>query len=141
MVFLVGVVGNISACHADARGSIPRRGAFWYLPEGSVYQSDLQLLELFRSVFHLLTCLELYEGVQSQPDSLLESRKAWHKGIARAPSYVFYCVKKSGFDPIMRSRLSWGGVEPSLVGFRSLAGGPGFDPSLPGSTLPVLKAT
>ena len=24
---LVGVVGNISACHADARGSIPRRGA------------------------------------------------------------------------------------------------------------------
>ena len=22
-----GVVGNISACHADARGSIPRRGA------------------------------------------------------------------------------------------------------------------
>ena len=26
--FLVGVVGNISACHADARGSIPRRGAF-----------------------------------------------------------------------------------------------------------------
>ena len=25
---LVGVVGNISACHADARGSIPRRGAF-----------------------------------------------------------------------------------------------------------------
>ena len=22
----VGVVGNISACHADARGSIPRRG-------------------------------------------------------------------------------------------------------------------
>ena len=28
MVFLVGVVGNISACHADARGSIPRRGAF-----------------------------------------------------------------------------------------------------------------
>ena len=27
-MFLVGVVGNISACHADARGSIPRRGAF-----------------------------------------------------------------------------------------------------------------
>ena len=27
-VILVGVVGNISACHADARGSIPRRGAF-----------------------------------------------------------------------------------------------------------------
>ena len=23
-----GVVGNISACHADARGSIPRDGAF-----------------------------------------------------------------------------------------------------------------
>ena len=28
-VFLVGVVGNISACHADARGSIPRLGAFF----------------------------------------------------------------------------------------------------------------
>ncbi len=28
--FLVGVVGNISACHADARGSIPRLGvSFW----------------------------------------------------------------------------------------------------------------
>ena len=27
--FLVGVVGNISACHADARGSIPRRGALF----------------------------------------------------------------------------------------------------------------
>jgi hypothetical protein len=23
-----GVVGNISACHADARGSIPRRGVY-----------------------------------------------------------------------------------------------------------------
>ena len=30
-VVLVGVVGNISACHADARGSIPRRGAFLVL--------------------------------------------------------------------------------------------------------------
>ena len=26
---LVGVVGNISACHADARGSIPRLGVFF----------------------------------------------------------------------------------------------------------------
>ena len=26
-----GVVGNISACHADARGSIPRRGALYFL--------------------------------------------------------------------------------------------------------------
>ena len=25
-IFRDGVVGNISACHADARGSIPRRG-------------------------------------------------------------------------------------------------------------------
>ena len=31
-LILVGVVGNISACHADARGSIPRRGAFWSDP-------------------------------------------------------------------------------------------------------------
>ena len=29
--FLVGVVGNISACHADARGSIPRLGVFCFL--------------------------------------------------------------------------------------------------------------
>ena len=28
--FLVGVVGNISACHADARGSIPRLGVFLF---------------------------------------------------------------------------------------------------------------
>ncbi len=28
--FLVGVVGNISACHADARGSIPRLGVFFF---------------------------------------------------------------------------------------------------------------
>ncbi len=28
VLFRDGVVGNISACHADARGSIPRRGAF-----------------------------------------------------------------------------------------------------------------
>ena len=27
IAFRDGVVGNISACHADARGSIPRRGA------------------------------------------------------------------------------------------------------------------
>ena len=27
--FLVGVVGNISACHADARGSIPRLGVIF----------------------------------------------------------------------------------------------------------------
>ena len=27
-MILVGVVGNISACHADAPGSIPGRGAF-----------------------------------------------------------------------------------------------------------------
>ena len=30
-MFLIGVVGNISACHADARGSIPRSGVFFYL--------------------------------------------------------------------------------------------------------------
>ena len=31
----VGVVGNISACHADARGSIPRRGGvYFFLPSG-----------------------------------------------------------------------------------------------------------
>ena len=28
-LLLVGVVGNISACHADARGSIPRLGVFF----------------------------------------------------------------------------------------------------------------
>ena len=28
----VGVVGNISACHADARGSIPRHGEFFSFP-------------------------------------------------------------------------------------------------------------
>ncbi len=28
---LIGVVGNISACHADARGSIPRFGVIFFL--------------------------------------------------------------------------------------------------------------
>ena len=49
--------------------------------------------------FYLLTCLELYEGVQSQPDSLLESRKAWQKGIARAPSYEFYRTTMNDYIP------------------------------------------
>ena len=31
ITFRDGVVGNISACHADARGSIPRRGGFMQL--------------------------------------------------------------------------------------------------------------
>ena len=30
-IIRVGVVGNISACHADARGSIPRHGGFFFL--------------------------------------------------------------------------------------------------------------
>ncbi len=30
VAFRDGVVGNISACHADARGSIPRRGASFF---------------------------------------------------------------------------------------------------------------
>ena len=38
VTLLVGVVGNISACHADARGSIPRRGAFPFIPVSLVGQ-------------------------------------------------------------------------------------------------------
>ena len=30
LVIRYGVVGNISACHADARGSIPRFGVFFF---------------------------------------------------------------------------------------------------------------
>ena len=55
----VGVVGNISACHADARGSIPRRGDATFFFSGwlslrgsvprprsfSVYASIAQLAE------------------------------------------------------------------------------------------------
>ena len=43
-LFLVGVVGNISACHADAPGSIPGRGAF--IGDGCIAQwqsSGLQI--------------------------------------------------------------------------------------------------
>ena len=36
-LFLVGVVGNISACHADAPGSIPGRGAFCHKPTSSLH--------------------------------------------------------------------------------------------------------
>ena len=43
--FLVGVVGNISACHADARGSIPRLGVFFFSPKITVkYTSKNEVL-------------------------------------------------------------------------------------------------
>ena len=46
-VFLVGVVGNISACHADAPGSIPGRGAL--IPHSLVGQDTA--LSLLRPGF------------------------------------------------------------------------------------------
>ena len=43
--FRVGVVGNISACHADARGSIPRHGGFlfffFYMPGACLLLVDI----------------------------------------------------------------------------------------------------
>ena len=53
-----GVVGNISACHADARGSIPRRGAF--------------------TLLYALTYLQdtLAEWLRRQPAKLLCSARA-----------------------------------------------------------------
>ena len=90
-----------------------------------------------------MTCLELYEGVQSQPDSLLESRKAWQKGIARAPRYDFYCITNllkvsipttPGFEP--DSWVSIPRVRTRLLGFdprvrTRLLVARGFDPGIP----------
>ena len=47
--FLVGVVGNISACHADAPGSIPGRGALPLIPHSLVGQDTA--LSLLRPGF------------------------------------------------------------------------------------------
>ena len=57
----VGVVGNISACHADARGSIPRRGEFFFL----------DALRVFLGQF-----LEPVEAASKQYDTLPE----WLRG-------------------------------------------------------------
>ena len=47
---LVGVVGNISACHADARGSIPRRGAFLVPSSRRAYEAIADEVPPFRNV-------------------------------------------------------------------------------------------
>ena len=41
--FLVGVVGNISACHADARGSIPRLGVIFVFDRSPLTSSERKL--------------------------------------------------------------------------------------------------
>ena len=53
----VGVVGNISACHADAPGSIPGRGdffLFWW--PGTIFRAKTQLLCYFLSLVGFLIC-------------------------------------------------------------------------------------
>ena len=45
-LFLVGVVGNISACHADARGSIPRLGVFFQV-DSSFFNKNFIFLMIF----------------------------------------------------------------------------------------------
>ena len=43
----VGVVGNISACHADAPGSIPGRGDFFFWCPEAVFRAKTLLLIFF----------------------------------------------------------------------------------------------
>ena len=45
----VGVVGNISACHADAPGSIPGRGDFFFWCSEAVFRVKtlLQISSIF----------------------------------------------------------------------------------------------
>ena len=45
--FRVGVVGNISACHADAPGSIPGRGDFFFWCPEAVFRVKTLLLICF----------------------------------------------------------------------------------------------
>ena len=63
----VGVVGNISACHADARGSIPRRGdaLFWpiFCPCSSVPR--LRTFPVYASIAQLAEHLLRKEKVTS----------------------------------------------------------------------------
>ncbi len=63
--FRDGVVGNISACHADARGSIPRHGASLLF-----FSASKKTLEMFFSLLHLFgNCLEhfrpFHKGIQT----------------------------------------------------------------------------
>ena len=66
---------NPTAGSTSCRGSIPmlprsRIVSSFCLRDVNPYQLHLVSPRVVLSVFHLLTCLELYEGVQSQPDSL-----------------------------------------------------------------------
>ena len=59
-MILVGVVGNISACHADARGSIPRRGAFWiWVPKSDTF-SIFAVSSLRRGHANLLCIVPIF---------------------------------------------------------------------------------
>ena len=54
----VGVVGNISACHADAPGSIPGRGDFFFL-------SLLQILEPLNNVVCIFFFQQFWKWIQN----------------------------------------------------------------------------
>ena len=71
-----GVVGNISACHADARGSIPRRGGFK----------------------NFISCTDtLAEWLRRQPAKLLCSARAGSNpaGVDKSIVLTFYCMLRA----------------------------------------------
>ena len=62
LTVLVGVVGNISACHADARGSIPRRGVFLENHCGGARLLDLTILLPKSDTFSIFAVSSLRRG-------------------------------------------------------------------------------
>ena len=82
-----------------------------FLPRDvNTYQLHLVSPRVVLSVFHLLTCLELYEGVQSQPDSLSSpGSHGWR--VSQEPEPVVSNVKYNntygGIDTLVRGD-GWG---------------------------------
>ena len=69
--FLVGVVGNISACHADARGSIPRLGVFLFFKILKLKKSLCRVVSV--GVFFQKSLVEVYKKFYSKKCAIRES--------------------------------------------------------------------
>ena len=79
-VILVGVVGNISACHADARGSIPRRGAF-LVPSSLTKPSLVRCLPSEKCAFSLVVMISRCQ--RDGPGSIPGRRTIFASGFSR----------------------------------------------------------
>ena len=81
-----GVVGNISACHADARGSIPRRGG--------CAKKNIFIYTRYRDT--------LAEWLRRLPAKLLGSARTGSNPVGVEQKKFFFplqCVAETGFEP------------------------------------------